>query len=165
MDGGTLFTQFSHFVDLLYYLIGDIEKVAGFSDNYMHKNIIEFEDSGCVAIRFVSGTIGTINYTVNSFNQNMEGSLTVFGDKGTVKVGGQYLNEIDYSNIKNYEIKNLPKGSKPNDYGTYKGSMSNHDKIYKNLIEVLDDNKKISTNSFEGFKTVEIIEKIYKEIR
>ena len=95
----------------------------------------------------------------------MEGSLTIFAEKGTVKIGGQYLNELEYQSIQGFEIKNLPEGNKPNNYGTYQGSMSNHDKVYKNLIEVLNGNGAISANSFEGLKTVEIIDKIYSSAK
>jgi len=165
MDGGTLFTQFSHFIDLLYWIVGDVKNVQAMMANYAHKNIIEFEDTGVVILEFQSGTIGTINYTVNSYGKNMEGSLTIFGEKGTVKIGGQYLNELEYQNIEGYRIENLPEGNKANNYGNYQGSMSNHDKVYDNLIEVLQHNASISTNSFEGLKTVEIIEKIYKAAR
>jgi UDP-N-acetyl-2-amino-2-deoxyglucuronate dehydrogenase len=162
LDGGTLYTQFSHFVDLLYWLVGDVKTVQAYLGNFDHKGIIEFEDTGVVIMEFQNGAIGTINYTVNSFEKNMEGSLTIFGEKGTVKIGGQYLNELEYQNIQGYKIENLPEGNKPNNYGNYVGSMSNHDKVYDNLIEVLQNNASITTNSFEGLKTVEIIEKIYK---
>ena len=161
LDGGTLYTQFSHFVDLLYWLVGDVRYAKAFTGNYAHKGIIEFEDTGVVALEFHNGAIGTINYTVNSFEKNMEGSLTIFAEKGTVKIGGQYLNELEYQNIKDYKIDNLPEGNKPNNYGNYFGSMSNHDKVYENLIDVLQNGGTISTNAFEGLKTVEIIDKIY----
>jgi len=161
MDGGTLYTQFSHFIDLLYWMIGDIKNVAAYTKNFAHKGIIEFEDTGVVITEFYNGAIGTINYTVNSFDKNMEGSLTIFGEKGTVKIGGQYLNELEYQNIKDYKIENLPEGNKPNNYGTYFGSMSNHGLIYDNVIDVLNNGASISTNAFEGLKTVEIIDKIY----
>ena len=95
----------------------------------------------------------------------MEGSLTIFGDKGTVKIGGQYLNELEYQNIEDFKIENLPPGNTANNYGNYTGSMSNHDKVYDNLIDVLTNNASITTSSFEGMKTVEIIEKIYKSAR
>lgn len=160
-DGGTLFTQFSHFIDLLYWMIGDVKQVKAFGKNFAHKEIIEFEDTGVVIIEFLNDAIGTINYTVNSYKNNMEGSLTIFAEKGTVKIGGQYLNELEYQNIENFNITNLPEGNKPNNYGTYLGSMSNHDKIYQNVIDVLENDGKITTNSFEGLKTVEIITKIY----
>ena len=87
--------------------------------------------------------------------------MTIFAEKGTVKIGGQYLNELEYQRIDNYEIKNLPAGNTANNYGKYQGSMSNHDKVYKNLIDVIQNGSSISTNSFEGMKTVEIIDKIY----
>ena len=95
----------------------------------------------------------------------MEGSLTIFGENGTVKIGGQYLNELEYQNIKEFEIKDLPLGNTANNYGNYQGSMSNHDKVYENLIDVLNNGASISTNSFEALKTVEIIEKIYKSAK
>jgi len=162
MDGGTLFTQFSHFIDLLYWIVGDVEKVHAITGNFVHQGIIEFEDTGAVILQFVNGAIGTINYTVNSYKKNMEGSLTLFGEKGTVKIGGQYLNELEYQAIEGYSIENLPEGNKPNNYGNYVGSMSNHDKVYDNVIDVLQNNASITTSAFEGLKTVEIIEKIYR---
>lgn len=161
LDGGTLFTQFSHFIDLLYWMFGDVKKVHSVLRNYHHQKIIEFEDTGVVTLEFENGIIGTINYTVNSHERNMEGSLTIFGEKGTVKIGGQYLNELDYQNIEGYEISGLPPGNPPNNYGHYVGSMSNHDKVYANLLDVLQNGGTIATNGFEGMKTVEIIEKIY----
>lgn len=161
LDGGTLFTQFSHFVDLLFWLIGDVKKVHAFTANQAHHNIIEFEDTGVVALEFYNGALGTINYTVNSYGQNMEGSLTIFAEKGTVKIGGQYLNELEYQNIENFRFENLPEGNTANNYGQYKGSMSNHDKVYENVVEVLNKSGVIATNGFEGLKTVEIIDKIY----
>lgn len=165
LDGGTLYTQFSHFIDLLYWLIGDVKNVQAIVSNYAHQGIIEFEDTGVVILEFYNGAIGTINYTVNSYEKNMEGSLTLFGEKGTVKIGGQYLNELEYQNIQNYQIENLPEGNRANNYGNYQGSMSNHDKVYDNLIEVLQNNAAISASSFEGLKTVEIIGKIYQSAK
>lgn len=161
LDGGTLYTQFSHFVDLLYWMIGDIKDVEAYTANYTHQDIIEFEDTGVVILKFQNGAIGTINYTVNSYAKNMEGSLTIFGEKGTVKIGGQYLNELEYQNIEGYKIENLPTGNTANNYGNYQGSMSNHDKVYQNVVAVLTNNASISTSAFEGLKTVEIIDKIY----
>lgn len=126
-----------------------------------HGKLIDFEDTGVVIVEFHNGIIGTINYTVNSYDKNMEGSLTIFGDRGTVKIGGQYLNELEYQNIQDYRIENLPAGNPANHYGKYTGSMSNHNKVYENVIDVLLNNGVIGTNGFEGLKTVEIIDKIY----
>ena len=164
LDGGILFTQFSHFIDLLYYLIGDIKETFGFSNNFSHKKEIEFEDTGVVIIKFYNGTLGTIHFTINSYDKNMEGSITIFAEKGTIKIGGQYLNELEYQAMEEEPIHGLPKGNPPNNYGQYVGSMSNHSQIYENLINVLNRGHSISTNAFEGYKTVEIIENIYKSI-
>lgn len=162
LDGGTLFTQFSHFIDLIYWMIGDVRKVHAITKNYCHENIIDFEDTGVVCLEFFNGALGTINFTVNSFSKNMEGSITIFGEKGTVKIGGEYLNELEYQKIDGFEIKNLPKGNPANNYGQYMGSMSNHDKVYENLVDVLTRSGVIATNGFEGLKTIEIIDKIYQ---
>lgn len=162
LDGGTLFTQFSHFIDLLYWMFGDVKKVHALLRNYHHQGIIEFEDTGVATLEFENGITGTLNYTVNSHQKNMEGSLTIFGEKGTVKIGGEYLNELEYQNIEGFEITGLPASNPPNNYGHYVGSMSNHKKVYENLVDVLLNKGAIATNGFEGMKTVEIIEKIYR---
>ncbi|MBI3521360.1 MAG: Gfo/Idh/MocA family oxidoreductase [Bacteroidetes bacterium] len=161
LDGGTLFTQFSHFIDLLYWMVGDIKKYHAITRNYLHQHNVEFDDSGAIIMEFENGAIGSVNYTVNSYDKNMEGSITIFGEKGTVKVGGQYLNVLEYQSIKDYTM-NVPIETKPaNDYGFYQGSMSNHDKVYENIMDVLTNNGRVATNGFEGLKTVQIIENIY----
>jgi predicted dehydrogenase len=162
LDGGTLFTQFSHFIDLLYWMAGDVKEVKALLSNYAHKGEIEFEDTGMVLMQLENGVTGAMNYTVNSFNKNMEGSLTLFAEKGTVKIGGQYLNQLEYQEIEGYTIDNLPVSKQANDYGTYQGSMSNHDKVYENVIAVLQHNAPVTTTAAEALKTVEIIERIYQ---
>jgi predicted dehydrogenase len=161
LDGGILFTQFSHFIDLLYWMVGDVDQAFGLTDNFAHKQCIEFEDTGVVALKFANGALGTINFTINSYKKNMEGSITIFAEKGTVKIGGQYLNELEYQNIEGFEIKDLPKGNAANNYGTYTGSMSNHGKVYENLADVLRKGASITASPHDGLKTVEIIETIY----
>jgi UDP-N-acetyl-2-amino-2-deoxyglucuronate dehydrogenase len=160
LDGGTLFTQFSHFVDLLYWFLGDVKTVQAKIGNYDHQNI-EIEDAGVVLLEMQNGAIGTLNYTVNAFKQNMEGSFTIFGENGTVKIGGQYLNELEYQNIKNTDTILLQAGNTANSYGYYQGSMSNHDKVYENLLDALQNNNNNIASAQDGLKTVEIIEMIY----
>jgi UDP-N-acetyl-2-amino-2-deoxyglucuronate dehydrogenase len=161
MDGGTLFTQFSHFIDLLYWMLGDVAKVNAITKNFAHPQI-EIEDTGMVIFEMKSGVLGTLNYTVNSYNKNMEGSFIIFGEKGTVKIGGQYLNELSYQNIQNYYSNTLPESAKVNDYGFYQGSMSNHDKVYENLLIALKQEKHTMAMAEDGLKTVEIIEMVYQ---
>jgi UDP-N-acetyl-2-amino-2-deoxyglucuronate dehydrogenase len=165
LDGGILYTQFSHFIDLLYWMLGDVKYCHAYTRNLNHINQIEFEDCGVAILEFFNGVIGTINFTINSFNKNMEGSLTIFGEDGTIKIGGQYLNELEYQNINGFKISDLPPGNPPNSYGQYTGSMSNHNMVYQNVIDVLRNNGMIGTNGFEGLKTVEIIDKIYSAAR
>ncbi len=162
LDGGTLFTQFSHFIDLMYWMLGEVETVESISQNFAHPTI-QFEDSGVVLFKMKSNAIGTLNYTVNSFAENMEGSFTVIGENGTVKVGGQYLNELEYCNVQNVEVPTLPKGNSANVYGFYQGSMSNHEKVYENLVQALQNPAHDFASGIEGLKTVEIIEKIYSQ--
>ncbi len=162
LDGGTLFTQFSHFIDLLYWYLGDVQQVQAMLSNYAHKDSIDFEDSGAVLLQFYNGVTGTVNYTVNSYGQNMEGSLTLFGEKGTVKIGGPYLNKLSYQAIEDYQVPALPGGALANDYGSYQGSMNNHDKVYNNLVDVLQHQAPISASAADGLKTVDIIIKIYQ---
>jgi predicted dehydrogenase len=161
LDGGSLYTQFSHFIDLLYWMVGDVKDAYAMVDNFAHRDTVEFEDSGVAVVRFYNGVLGTISFTINSFEQNMEGSLTLFAENGTVKIGGQYLNELEYQRIRDYEITGLPPGNPANSYGSYQGSMSNHGMVYANLVEVLNGGGVIATNGYEGLKTVEIIDKIY----
>jgi predicted dehydrogenase len=162
LDGGTLYTQFSHFIDLMYWLAGDVKQVHAYGKNIIHGGLIEFEDTGAIILEFSNGALGTINYTVNSYQKNMEGSIAVFGEKGTVKIGGQYLNVLEYQCIEGFEIKGLPESRPANDYGFYQGSMSNHEKVYENIVDVLQNGGKIAANAYEGMKTVEIISRIYK---
>ena len=163
LDGGTLFTQFSHFIDLLIWMVGDIGTIHVLTNNFLHKSTIDFEDTGVIAFEFVNGALGTINYTVNSFKKNMEGSITLFGEKGTVKIGGQYLNALEYQSIEGYEITNVERSAPANDYGFYQGSMSNHDKVYQNVLDVLTHNHAVATSGLEGLKTVEVIERVYAQ--
>jgi predicted dehydrogenase len=161
LDGGTLFTQFSHFIDIMYWLFGDIKNVQARFANFNHQESIEFEDSGYVNFEFVNGGIGSINYSTSVWDKNLESSMTIIGSKGSVKIGGQYMNEVEYCHIDGYTMPELPPANPANDYGHYKGSAANHVYVIENVVDVLKGRKSISTNALEGLKVVEIIEKIY----
>lgn len=161
LDGGTLYTQFSHFIDIMFWLFGDIENIKSRLNNFNHLELAEFEDSGFVTFNFVSGGMGCINFSTSVWNENLESSITIIAEKGTVKVGGQYMNEVQVCNIKDYSMPELPPSNPPNDYGAYKGSAANHHFIFENVVDVLKGRAPITTNALEGLKVVEIIEKIY----
>lgn len=161
LDGGTLFTQFSHFIDLMYWVFGDIEDIQGkFADNN-HHSLTDFEDSGYVNFRFINGGMGCFNYSTSVWDKNLESSMTIIGEKGSVKVGGQYMDKVEYCHIKDYIMPELTPTNPPNDYGPYKGSAANHHYIIENVVDVLKGRSKITTNALEGLKVVDIIERIY----
>jgi UDP-N-acetyl-2-amino-2-deoxyglucuronate dehydrogenase len=162
LDGGTLFTQFSHFIDIMFWLFGDIKNIHGKFTNFNHNGLTEFEDSGIVNFDFIQGGMGCINFSTSVWNQNLESSITIIGEKGTVKVGGQYMNEVQYCSILDYQMPELPPSNPPNDYGLYKGSAANHHFIFENVVDVLKGRASITTNALEGMKVVEIIENIYQ---
>lgn len=161
LDGGTLFTQFSHFIDLMYWVFGDITDIkASFSD-FNHEALTDFEDSGFVNFRFINGGMGSLNYSTSVWDKNLESSMTIIGENGTVKVGGQYMDKVEYCHIKEYEMPELKPTNPPNDYGPYKGSAANHHYIIDNVVNVLKGRSNITTNALEGLKVVDIIERIY----
>jgi len=162
LDGGTLFTQFSHFIDIMYWLFGDIDNIEGKFADFSHKNSTEFEDSGFVSFDFVDGGMGSLNYSTAVANQNLESSMTIIGSKGSVKIGGQYMNEVEICNVQDYEMPELKEANPANDYGPYKGSAANHNYVIKNVIDTLKGRTTATTNALEGLKVVEIIERIYK---
>jgi predicted dehydrogenase len=162
LDGGTLFTQFSHFIDIMYWLFGDIDNIQGKFADFTHKNLTDFEDSGFVSFDFTDGGMGSINYSTSVASQNLESSITIIGKKGSVKIGGQYMNEVEVCNIDGYEMPELAPTNPGNDYGAYKGSAANHNLVIRNVIETLKGSTSATTNALEGLKVVEIIERIYK---
>ena len=161
LDGGTLFTQFSHWIDLLYWLFGDITEIQAKFADFNHSALTQFEDSGYINFRFVNGGMGSINYSTAVWDTNLESSITVVGSKGSIKIGGQYMDKVEYCHIKDYQLPKLEETAPANDYGTYKGSANNHHFVIENVVDVLKGRKTITTNALEGMKVVDIIERIY----
>lgn len=161
LDGGTLFTQFSHFLDLMYWVFGDIDDIKASFASHNHKQLTDFEDSGFVNFKFVRGGMGCINYSTSVWDKNLESSMTIVGEKGSVKVGGQYMDKVEYCHIKDYTMPELRQTNPPNDYGPYKGSAANHHYVIENVVDVLKGRATITTNALEGLKVVDIIERIY----
>jgi predicted dehydrogenase len=135
---------------------------SGTRANFMHQGLIAFEDTGSAILQMSSGAIGSINYTINAHKSNMEGSFTLFAENGTLKIGGQYLNELEYFSVDGMERPELPAGSPANAYGHYQGSMSNHGIVYEHFLRAIDDGEHGLMDSAETRKTVAIIEKIYQ---
>jgi len=161
LDGGTLFTQFSHWIDLLYWMFGDITDIQAKFADFTHETLTEFEDSGFINFRFVNGGIGSINYSTAVWDRNLESSISIVGGKGSVKVGGQYMDKVEYCHIKDYTMPVLAETAPANDYGAYKGSANNHNFVIDNVVDSIKGRQTITTNALEGMKVVDIIERIY----
>ena len=162
LDGGTLFTQFSHFIDTLFWVFGDITNVQARLYDFNHQNLTDFEDSGMVLFDLVKGGSGSFSFSTAAYQQNLESSLTILAQNGTVKVGGQYMEKVTYCHIKNYEMPVLEASAPANDYGGYKGSAANHHFVIANVIDSLKGRSVAATNALEGLKVVEMIEKMYQ---
>lgn len=162
LDGGTLFTQFSHFVDLLYWVFGDIQDIKANFSSFNHAHLTEFEDSGVVSFRFVNGGMGSINFSTSVWDKNLESSMTIIAQNGSVKIGGQYMDTVEYCHIKDYAMPDLKPTNPPNDYGLYKGSAANHHYVIQNVVDVLNNKAVITTNALEGMKVIDIIERMYQ---
>ncbi|MBS1746250.1 MAG: Gfo/Idh/MocA family oxidoreductase [Bacteroidetes bacterium] len=160
LDGGVLFTQFSHFIDIFYWLFGNIKNIHAVLHSY--KQLAAFDDSGVVTFSFGNNSIGCLNFSTAVWNKNFESSITIIAETGTIKIGGQYMDTVEYCDIKNYTMPALTTSTIQNDYGHYKGSAFNHHFIIQNVIDVLYNNASIAATAEEGLKVVSIIENIYK---
>jgi UDP-N-acetyl-2-amino-2-deoxyglucuronate dehydrogenase len=163
LDGGTLFTQFSHFIDLMYWLFGDIQNIQSRFANFNHSHSTEFkEDSGIINFEFVNGGLGCLNFSTSIWDKNLESSMTIIAEHGSVKIGGQYMDKVEVCHVKDYNMPELPPTNPGNDYGAYKGSAANHHFIIENVVDVLKNRSTITTNALEGLKVVDIIERMYQ---
>jgi predicted dehydrogenase len=166
LDGGPLYTQFSHFLDILCAWFGKGRFVSGSCCNANHQNVIEFEDTGFVILEFDHAEcFAGIHYSLNAFEKNAEGSISIIGEKGIIKIGGAYLNIIEYVNIEDEDAPVLEKGNAANIYGDYQGSMSNHKEVYLDFIHSIINNTYDENVLESPSNTVELIEEIYDHFR
>ncbi len=159
LDGGTIFTQATHFIDLMIMIMGKPVSIYSIMDTFNHK--IEIEDTGTVTTKFQNGSIGVLNYTTCATKKNFEGSITLIFNKGTIRIGGEYINTIDYFEVDGVKSYVLEESSvQANDYGTYRGSMSNHQEIFKDIVKKFNNNKYIGKLVFgdEAIDTIRFTE-------
>ena len=162
LDGGALMTQCSHFLDLMVWIGGRVKKVNAKMFNLSH-DYIETEDTGTITLVFENGSVGFLQYTTSVYEKNFEGSMTVLGTEGTIKVGGQYLDTLEFWKVHNIEKPNFEENEPllPSKDGTYKTSKSKHDKVIENVIQVLLEGKEIATNSIQGRESIEVMQAAY----
>ncbi|MHA6247645.1 Gfo/Idh/MocA family protein [Pontibacter sp. CAU 1760] len=160
-DGGTLFTQFSHFVDLLHWLFGDVTGIQGHFRDFRKQQLTEFEDSGFLQFEFRHGGTGTLNFSTAVYALNLESSMIIIAEHGSIKVGGQYMDRVEHCHLKGYEMPALRPSLPANHYGVYTGSASNHQYVFDNVIRTLQLRETPDTSAHDGLKVVEIIERFY----
>ncbi len=149
LDGGVLFTQFSHFIDLLLWYFGPVEQVSATMHNVNHRYTTLQADEGAVLLQFENGTIGTLQFSVNSYNRNMEGSLTLLAEKGTIKIGGTYLDTMVYQETEK------PLQVEPSHAG------SALQQVYRSMIRTLQNGEKFYTSPEESLETIKLIEQMH----
>ena len=160
LEGGALHTQVSHFLDLLTWWFGELSEAKSIIDTVHHN--IEIEDVGVSTLKFNSGVIGSLSWTTNVYNKNYEGSITIIGETGTIKIGGKYLNKIEYWDVKSYPMPiDIDFNDGVNEYGKYQGSSSNHDIMFHEIIEHFTKKRKGIVEGVEGEKSVRATEMIY----
>ncbi len=160
LEGGALHTQVSHFLDLMIWWFGDV--VHSTAEIATKNQNIEIEDCGTALLRFSSGVMGSLVWTTNVYNKNFEGSISIIGEHGLIKIGGQYLNKIDFWDVLSYPLPDdIQFTDKPNSYGKYQGTSSNHDKVMSDVVTDLLQERHDVVSGDEGIRTIRAIEKIY----
>ncbi len=160
LEGGALYTQVSHFIDLLIWWFGEVTEATTKLETKKHT--IETEDCGSSILKFESGVMGSLTWTTCVYNKNFEGSITIMGEKGTIKVGGLYLNKIDFWDVQSFPLpENIVFEDQPNQYGKYQGTSSNHDKLINEVVKKLLNERYNVVEGDEGIKTIKAIELIY----
>ena len=150
MDGGTLFTQFSHYIDALYWLFGDIKGVQSEFFNFNKNNKIEFEDSGIVTFDLDGGGKGTFSFSTAVYEKNLESSMTIIAEHGTIKIGGQYMDEVLEVNAKSVH------------YPIFKDLITtNHQSFMYDVTQRIQHDQEPLISPIEVMQVIELIENIY----
>ena len=158
-DGGTLLNQASHYIDLLEWIVGPVEGLFASVSTISRK--IEVEDTAVLQLKWKNGALGAMSVTMITYPKNLEGSISIIGDKGSAKVGGVAVNEFEYSFFENDENENLQEYNyKPDSvYGF------GHYLYYKNMLDNLIENKQAICNGESGLSSIRLINAAYKSAR
>jgi len=160
-DGGAFLNQASHYFDLIQWLMGPVKSVMAYTATLNHK--IEAEDQGVGLIQFQNGALGVVEVTMNTYPKNSEGSLTIMGEYGTVKIGGIAVNRIEQWNFKDYDDDDkliVTSNTSPTSvYGF------GHQGYLQNVVDVLAIDGKPETDGRSGRKSLEIILAMYESAK
>jgi len=160
-DGGAFMNQASHYVDLIQWLMGPVESVMAKTATLARR--IETEDSGIAILKFRSGALGVIQVTMLAYPKNLEGSLTLLGEKGSAKIGGTAVNKIEHWQFADYDdddkLVDQVETNPPNVYGL------GHEGYYRNVLSVLRGEARPDTDGRAGRKSLELILGIYESAK
>ena len=160
-DGGAFMNQASHYVDLLSWLIGPIDQIHAMTATLGRK--IEAEDTGVVNLRWRSGALGSMNVTMLTYPKNLEGSITILGEKGSVRIGGLAVNQIEHWEFA--DKKDYDQNIKEANYQTTSVYGFGHPLYYNNVIDVLRGRAEAETDGRSGLKSMEILTAIYRSAK
>jgi UDP-N-acetyl-2-amino-2-deoxyglucuronate dehydrogenase len=159
-DGGAFMNQASHYVDLLDWLIGPVDKVQAMMSTTRD---IEVEDTGVLNVRWRNGALGSMSVTMLTYPKNLEGSITILGEKGTARIGGVAVNDIQLWQFD--ESRDYDEEIKVANYETTSVYGFGHPLYYKNVIDVLRGNAEPETDGREGLKSLEMLIAAYLSAR
>jgi UDP-N-acetyl-2-amino-2-deoxyglucuronate dehydrogenase len=161
LDGGAFMNQASHYVDLIQWLVGPVASVV--AKTATQARHIEAEDSGAAVIQFRSGAIGVLEVSMLTYPRNLEGSITILGEKGSIKIGGTAVNRVEHWLFADYDdddkLIEAATTNPPNVYGF------GHEAYYRNVLAVLRGEATPDTDGREGRKSLELISGIYESSR
>lgn len=160
-DGGAFMNQASHYVDLLDWIIGPIESIQAYTATLARD--IEVEDTGVISVKWRSGALGSMNVTMLTYPKNLEGSITIIGEKGTVRVGGMAVNEIQHWEFA--EPHEDDQKVKQASYTTTSVYGFGHPLYYDNVIKALRGEAEPETDGREGLKSLEVLIAAYLSAR
>ncbi|MCX6350277.1 MAG: Gfo/Idh/MocA family oxidoreductase [Bacteroidetes bacterium] len=160
-DGGTLYTQFSHFVDLMYWIFGGVKLQHTKFFNNNHPDI-EFEDSGFFSFDFEKEGAGLFSWSTSVWDKNMESSITVIAENGSLKIGGQYMEKMEYFHVRDLDAPDLGIANPANAYKGFMGSANNHALVIDNVIKAMKKQPAEIATAEEAIESVKIIEEVYR---
>lgn len=160
-DGGAFMNQASHYIDLLDWLIGPVDSVMAYTGTLARN--IQVEDTGVAALHWRSGAMGTLNVTMLTHPKNFEGSITILGEKGTVRVGGVAVNEIQHWEFEDEWTEE--DAIRDASYATTSVYGFGHPLYYNNVIETLSGKARAKTDGREGLKSLELLVALYLSAR
>lgn len=163
LDGGSLYTQFSHFVDLLYWCFGEMIDFSSEFFDFNHQGLTEFEDSGVVQFKFKHGGHGQFNFSTSCHSRNLESSITILSSKATIKIGGQYMENIEHCDIDNYTYSEVQPYTEQ--FGKFTGNSANHRFVISNVVKTLNGEAEPDTDLMDGVEVVKAIEEMYNSTK